>query len=176
MRLPVLTLALLPVAAHAAGDFEPTPPKPSETTNVCAEGLVWDLATQSCMAPEDSSNDDNARLNDIRELAYAGQYSAALDVLDTLDNPDASLALTYYGFAHRKAGRGDLGMEYYQTALAVDPGNLLARSYMGQGHLASGQKGLALAQLTEIRMRGGRGSWAEAALATAIRTGTASNY
>ncbi len=176
MRLRALTLALFPFAADAAGGVDPTPPKPSETTTVCAEGLVWDLATQSCMTPEDSSNDDNARLNDIRELAYAGQYSAALDVLDTLDNPDASLALTYYGFAHRKAGRVDLGMEYYQTALAVDPGNLLARSYMGQGHLASGQKGLAQAQLTEIRMRGGRGSWAEASLATAIRTGTASNY
>ncbi len=176
MRFTALTFALLPLAAHAAGGVDPIPPEPSETTTVCAEGLVWDLATQSCMTPEESSNDDNARLNDVRELAYAGQYQAALDVLGTLDYPDASLALTYYGFAHRKAGRVTLGMSYYQSALATDPDNLLARSYMGQGHLASGQRGLAQAQLTEIRMRGGRGSWAEVSLAAALDTGTPSNY
>lgn len=176
MRLTVFVLALCPFAAFAAGSDDPAPPKPTETTEVCAEGLIWDLATQSCMAPEDSTNDDSARLNDVRELAYAGLYQAALDVLDTLDNPDAPLALTYYGFAHRKAGRVDLGMAYYDAALAADPNNLLARSYAGQGHVASGQMVLAQAQLTEIRMRGGRDTWAETSLAQAIATGVGTNY
>lgn len=176
MRLITLTLALFPMSAFAAGGISDTPPKPSETTTQCAEGQVFDLATQGCMDPAESTNDDSARLNDVRELAYAGQYQAALDVLDTLENPQAPLALTYYGFAHRKAGRIDLGMDFYTAALTADPDNLLARSYMGQGHVASGDMVLAQAQLTEIRMRGGRDTWAEASLAQAIVTGSGTSY
>ncbi len=176
MRLTTLTLALFPMSAFTAGAIDDTPPTPSETTTTCAEDLIWDLATQSCMAPEDSTNDDSARLNDVRELAYEGHYQAALDVLDTLEEPQASLALTYYGFAHRKAGRVDLGMTYYNAALDADPSNLLARSYMGQGHVASGEVVLAQVQLREIRMRGGRGTWAEASLLQAIATGTGASY
>jgi len=176
MRLTTLTLALFPMAAIAAGGGGDTEPKPSETTTTCAEGLVWDLATESCMAPADSSNDDSARLDDVRELAYAGQYQVALNVLDTLENPQAPLALTYYGFTHRKSGNVDLGMTYYNAAIAADPNNLLARSYMGQGHVASGETVLAQVQLTEIRMRGGRDTWAETSLMNAINTGVGASY
>ena len=178
MRLSYLafTFAILPAVAFSAGSDDPEPPKPTETTTVCDDGLVWDLATKSCLSPADSTNDDNARLNDVRELAYAGYYQAALDVLDTLDNPAASLALTYYGFAHRKAGEIDLGMAYYDAALVADPDNLLARSYMGQGFVASGDMVQAQVQLTEIRMRGGRGTWPELALVQAIASGVGTTY
>jgi Tfp pilus assembly protein PilF len=176
MRLTTLTLALFPMAAFAAGEESATPPTPSETTTVCEEGLIWDLATESCMDPADSTNDDSARMNDVRELAYGGYHQAALDVLDTLQNPANTMALTYYGFAHRKAGRVDLGMSYYQAALTADPANILARSYMGQGHAEAGEMVLAQAQLTEIRMRGGRGTWAEWSLRQAIQTGAGYSY
>lgn len=171
MRFAALALVLAPTFAFAVGGEDYEPPAPSETTKTCSDGQVWDIATQSCTAPEDSTNDDNARLNDVRELAYAGQYTAALRVLDSLQNPDASLALTYYGFAHRRAGQVEVGMAYYEKALALDPDNLLVRSYMGQGHVAAGDVARAQAQLTQIRMRGGRGTWAEAALAQSIATG-----
>lgn len=176
MRKLILALALAPGVAMAAGGGDATPPKPSETTETCADGQVWDIATQSCMAPEDSTNDDQARLNDVRELAYAGQYAAALDVLDTLNNPQSPLALTYYGFVHRNLGDVATGMGYYTAAIRADPDNHLARSYMGQGFVLAGQMGAAQAQLTEIRMRGGRGTWAEASLATAINTGVTASY
>ena len=176
MRLITFTLAFFPMAALAAGGGDTTAPKPSETTETCADGMIWDEATQTCMLPEDSTNGDSARLDDVRELAYAGHYQAALDVLDTLDNPDDPLALTYYGFAHRKAGRVDRGMAYYEAALMADPDNILARSYMGQGHVEAGHAALAQAQLTEIRMRGGRGTWAEASLEQAIMTGAGTSY
>jgi hypothetical protein len=42
---------------------------------------------------------------------------------------------------------------------------------MGQALVEQGDVELALAQLTEIRMRGGRGTWAEASLASAVATG-----
>lgn len=178
MRLTTFTLALAlsPAAVFAAGGGDATPPTPTETTKTCAEGLIWDIATESCMTPDESTNDDSARLNDARELAYQGLYQAALDVLDTLDDPQAPLALTYYGFSHRKAGRVSLGMQYYNAALEADPNNLLARSYMGQGFAASGDVALAQAQLTEIQMRGGGGTWAAAALQQAIATGTGPSY
>lgn len=172
----LLCLACLPGLAQAAGGMDPTPPTPSETTETCDDGLIWDLATQSCLPPDESSNDDSARLGDIRELAYAGRYADALVVLDTLADPQAPMALTYYGFAHRKAGDSALAMQYYRAALAADPDNLLARSYMGQGHVAAGEMHLATAQLSEIRARGGRGSWPETALRLAIATGAGAAY
>jgi tetratricopeptide (TPR) repeat protein len=176
MRLPILALTLLPAFAFAAGSDDPTPPAPTPTVTECAQGLVWDLATQSCLTPEASTNDDNALLDDIRALAYAGQYQAALDLLDQLGDPTSPLALTYYGFTHRKAGRADLGLQYYQAAIAADPANHLARSYMGQGYVSAGDLVLAQVQLTEIRMRGGAGTWAETSLATAIDTGKTLSY
>ncbi|MEM8582143.1 MAG: tetratricopeptide repeat protein, partial [Pseudomonadota bacterium] len=59
---------------------------------------------------------------------------------------------------------------YYEQALAADPDNLLARSYLGQGFVAVGNLTAARAQLQEIRARGGRETWAEFALETSIRT------
>ncbi len=176
MRLTVLPLVLLHMTAFAAGSDSFTAPTPSETTTECEEGQVFDLATETCMDPADSTNDDTAKLNDVRELAYAGDMQAALSVLDTMDNPQDTMALTYYGFAHRKSGNVDLGMSYYNAALRADPDNVLARSYMGQAYAEAGQTDLAREQLTEIRMRNGRGTWAEFSLRQAIQTGSGYSY
>ena len=67
-------------------------------------------------------------------------------------------------------------MRHYARALEQDADNLLARSYMGQGLLEQGDFAGAKRQLDEIRTRGGAGSWAEASLAAAIRTGVTYNY
>ena len=171
MRLAVLALTLAPGIALAAGSADPAPPKPTATTQQCAEGLVFDLATKTCLPPEDSTNDDSARMNDVRELAYDGRYADALRVLDTMQDQSDDMVITYRGFATRKSGDMASGMAFYRTALAVNPDNLLTRSYMGQALVEQGQTDLALAQLTEIRMRGGRGTWAETSLASALATG-----
>lgn len=177
MRLTTLALAtLLPSLGFAAGSDDPVPPAPTPTQTECTDGLIWDLATQTCLPPDQSTNDDNARLDDIRALAYAGQYQMALGLLDTLTNRASPLALTYYGFTHRMAGQVDLGMAYYRDAIAADPANHLARSYMGQAHVIAGDIALAQVQLTEIQMRGGAGGWAETALASAIASGKTASY
>lgn len=165
-----LIAAVLPFAAFAAGSDD-TAPKPSQTTQVCAEGLVWDLATQTCLTPEQSTNDDSAMMDAVRELAHDGRYADALMVLGTLDDQSSDLALTYYGFVNRKAGDMALGMAFYDAALAQNPDNILARSYMGQALVEQGAYDLAAAQLIEIRLRGGRDTWAERSLDTAIATG-----
>lgn len=170
IRITAFVAAIFPVGSYAAGT-EDTAPKPSETTQVCTEGLVWDLATKSCMTPDQSTNDDNARLDDTRELAYEGRFAEALTLLRSLQAQDSDLALTYYGFVHRNLGEEALGMTYYHRALAQNPDNLLARSYMGQAYVAAGAIEMAGLQLVEIRMRGGRGTWAERSLDSAIATG-----
>ena len=65
---------------------------------------------------------------------------------------------------------------YYDQALTRNPDNILARSYMGQGKVAAGDKVAAVIQLREIQARGGAGTWAETSLRSAIETGTTYSY
>lgn len=168
-------VAIAPFAALAAGSETDTPPTPTETTETCTEGLIFDLATQTCMTPAQSTNEDSAMMEAVRELAYAGRYGDARAVLDGLD-PTDSRVLTYYGFTSRKMGDFEGGMDYYRAALAVDPNNNLARSYMGQGMVEMGDLIGAQAQLSEIRAREGRQTWPEIALRMAIQSGTGPSY
>ena len=175
LRLAAL-FTLLPAVAFAVGSGFGDVPEPSPTTTQCAEGLVWDLATETCLPPEQSTNEDAARLGDVRELAYAGLYGPALDVLQTMEAQTDPLVLTYYGFVTRKLGDTDGGMAYYRAALDADPGLSLARAYMGMAFVEMGRTDLARAELVEIRMRDGRGGWPEVALAQAIATGLGTSY
>ena len=84
--------------------------------------------------------------------------------------------LTYRGFTARKLGQIDVAMVFYQQALDANPDNLLARSYMGQGLVAQGDRVAALTQLREINARGGADTWAAKSLRTAIETGVTYNY
>ena len=70
----------------------------------------------------------------------------------------------------------DLAMAAYYGALATNPDNILVRSYMGQAYVEMGALNLAQAQLTEIKARGGRETWAERSLALAIQSGTSATY
>lgn len=177
MRVSVLALALTcPLPALAVGGLDEDPPRPTETTTVCTDGTVWDADSKSCAAPQESRLDDDTLYRAARELAYAGQYEAAQSVLAAMSDPTEDRVLTYLGFTHRKMGDLDRGMAYYQAALAANPDNLLARSYMGEALAEMGEADLARAELSEIRARGGRGSWAEIALRLAIETGQSRAY
>ena len=177
MRHLILTAALLfPMAAFAAGSSDSSPPEPTKTTKVCKDGKIWDEKTKSCADAKESRLDDDTRYAAVREFAYAGRYSDALYVLAAMSDQDESRVLTYYGFTHRKAGRADLGMQYYQAALKADPDNLLARSYMGQGLVSAGDIAAAKVQLAEIEARGGASSWPETSLRKAIQTGRTYSY
>ncbi|MFY0680270.1 MAG: tetratricopeptide repeat protein [Thalassovita sp.] len=156
---------LAPSFAWAAGTAEPTPPKPTATTNTCAQdGLVWDATSESCVAPKDSRLDDDTRYDAARELAHGGHLDSALIVLAAMSDQNADRVLTYKGFVARKQGHWGKAMRFYTQALDQNPDNLLARSYYGQGLALAGAKPAAERQLAEIRQRGGAGSWAEAAL------------
>lgn len=177
MFRPALTCALLlPVCAFAVGSDDTTPPKPTETTTACTDGKVWDDTAKACVAPQESRLDDDTLYGAVREFAYAGQYGAAMAALDAMSDQGADRVLTYRGFTARKLGDMQAATRFYEQAIARNPDNLLARSYMGQGLAEAGQADQARLQLAEIRARGGAGSWAETALVQAIVTGRGYGY
>lgn len=178
MRTTLLltTVLAFPTLAFAAGGGSDSSPTPTQTTTTCQNGLVYDASTKSCVAPKESSLDDDALYDAARELAYFGQPEEALGALAAMSEGDTDRVLTYKGFANRKAGNLDAASTFYLAALRQNPDNHLARSYMGQGLVEQGDLVGALAQLREIEARGGKGTWAEVSLAEAIRTGTTYNY
>ena len=177
MRLiAALAFGLLPVAALAAGSTSTTPPPATETSTKCKNAQVWDEKTKTCVDAKSGQLDDETRFRAVRELAYAGQPEQALIVLSAMHEGETDRVLTYLGFANRKAGRLEQGLAYYDRALAQNPDNILARSYLGQAYVEMNEITLASAQLAEIDARGGAGSWAETALKTAIRTGQTISY
>ncbi|QQA43254.1 tetratricopeptide repeat protein [Pelagovum pacificum] len=176
MRHMILAAMLLaPVSAFAVGSDDDAPPEPTESVTECEEGLVYDEATETCVTPEETTNDDSARMEDIRSLAYEGRYADALGLLETMD-PGDPMVLTYYGFVSRKMGDVPAGMDYYAAALEADPDLLLARAYRGMAFIEAEDTVSAWTELQEIQARGGRGSWPEQALIRAIETGETIGY
>ncbi|GAA6178643.1 MULTISPECIES: tetratricopeptide repeat protein [unclassified Shimia] len=172
IALSVCVATGLAGSVFAAGSDSDTKPK----TVVCSDGKVFSESKGKCVAQQDSSLTDDDYFDTMRSLAYAGQNESAQTLLSLLEDQSSDRALTYWGFTHRRLGNVDTGMAYYGKALAQNPDNLLARSYMGQAHVEAGRLDLARIQLKEIRDRGGDGSWSETSLAKAIQTGQTFNY
>ncbi|ATG35950.1 MULTISPECIES: hypothetical protein [Phaeobacter] len=163
-------------SAFAAGSGDSAAPKPTNTTKTCKGAKVWDDQKQRCVAPKQSSLDPDELYDAVRELAYAGRYSDAQMVLAAMPDQTDSRVLTYWGFTYRKQGYSDQAMSYYTQAIAQDPQNHLARSYMGQGFVTEGKYGLALEQWKIIRATGGSDSWAEVSLRDALLSGQTQSY
>lgn len=177
MKHLLMAAALVaPTALFAAGGGDDSPPSPTNTTKVCAKGQVWSQTKRSCVNLQSGALDDDTLYGAAREFAYAGQYGDTLAVLAAMSDQQDSRVLTYRGFVHRKMGDVALGNAYYRQAIAADPSNILARSYMGQGFVEAGDIASARDLLIEIRQLGGAGTWSEASLRKAIETGATYSY
>ncbi len=151
MKTALATFTLLvsvglmaPVPAYSAGGGE------SDSTRNCPRGEVYDRKQRKCV-PRNSSLDDESLYRTGRQLAEAGRYDEAIDVLSIgVDRGDKRI-LNYLGYSHRKAGRIEVGLTYYRRALAIDPTYTLVREYMGEALLQKGDLTGALQQLAEIR-------------------------
>lgn len=178
MRLAAFGAAVLlasSTVAGAVGSDSSDPPTPTETTTVCPDGEIWDDDKKACVSAESSSLSDDDRYRGLRELAYQGRYRSALIVAEAMD-PASDRTLTYKGFIARKTGDWDRALALYQAALLANPDNILARSYLGQGHAARGEYPEAELQLAEIRARRGSGTWAEEALVLALSGSEETGY
>lgn len=169
-------LALLATPAAAITRPGEAPPVPGPTTFTCPPGTVWDHDEGTCVAPQDARLSDDDRYGAARELAYVGRYPEARAVLDAMQEGETSRVLTYRGFLARKAGDLPAAEHWYARALDADPDNLPARSYRGMGLLLAGDRMRAAAELQAIRDRGGTGTWAEQALASAMDGGPVADY
>jgi tetratricopeptide (TPR) repeat protein len=174
--LSIAAVVLASSLAWAAGSDDSEPPTPTETTTECEKGTVWDEKTKACIKAEESSLNDDQRFGAVRELAYAGRHDEALDVLATMTEGETSRVLTYQGFLLRQTGQIEAGISAYERAIALNPANILARSYYGQLLVQMNEMQLAQAQLDAIRAADGTGTWAETALANAITTGVTYTY
>lgn len=164
--------------AGAVSMEDDTPPAPTPTTLVCAEGMVWDADAAACVEIVESRLPDapDRLIATVRELAYAGRHPDALALLQRAPDQGDSMVLTYVGYVTRKMGDMAGGLAYYDRALAVAPDNHLTRAYLGLALLQMGQTEQAEIQLAEIRTRGGAAGWAASVLETALRTGDATSY
>lgn len=91
-----------------------------------------------------------------RDLAINKRYEDAIVVLSFASDKGNPRVLNYLGYAHRKAGRIDVGLGYYNEALRIDPDYTLVREYMGEAFLQKGDLAGANNQLVEIENRCGR--------------------
>jgi tetratricopeptide (TPR) repeat protein len=91
---------------------------------------------------------------DLTEYAYAlakaDRFQEAIDVLDSLENPNTPRALNYRGYATRKLGRVDEGIGYYLKSVALDPNYPQVREYLGEAYVIVGKFDLAKDQLATI--------------------------
>ncbi len=177
LALTILTAtSLMTTSAMASGSSSTTPPKPTQTTEDCTNGQVWDDKTKACVDPQSGALDDDTLYGAVREFAYAGQYENAQNVLRAMSNQNDDRVLTYWGFTARKMGDVPGGMAFYARAIEKNPDNILVRSYMGQALVEQGKLKAARLQLAEIRARGGKGTWPETALNEALTTGKTRDY
>jgi tetratricopeptide (TPR) repeat protein len=148
----VLALSLpFAVPAFSAGGGTDT------ATPECKKGEVYDQTQKKCVPAKQGAIDDDSLFQTGRALAYAGKYGEAIQMLGLVADKNDARVLNMLGFSHRKSGRIDVGLGYYQEALAADPDFVLAREYMGEAFLTLGDIASAKNQLSEIEKRRGKG-------------------
>lgn len=127
------------------------------TVTKCKGGKVWDKKQKKCVAPKQGMLDDDSIYEAGRDLAMAGRYGEAITVLGYVANKTDPRVLNYLGYSHRKSGRIQVGLGYYEEALRINPNYVLAREYLGEAYLTLGDRASAQNQLDEIYKRCGKG-------------------
>ncbi len=98
---------------------------------------------------DDSPSDRNVDFAAAESKIKAGDYTAAIASLlkVTKDEPKNADAYNYLGYSHRKLGKFDEALGYYQKALSLDPDHLGANEYLGELYLQTSQLEKAEKQL-----------------------------
>jgi predicted Zn-dependent protease len=107
--------------------------------------LLLTLLLAFALAEGTPSEAPTATYNDAQALIDVEDYQGAIDILLPLaeaepDNPDVFNLL---GYSNRKLQNYDAALEYYLTALELDPMHLGANEYLGELYLETDQPELA---------------------------------
>jgi Flp pilus assembly protein TadD len=86
-------------------------------------------------------------------LIKSDKCDEAISLLENVvaKNAKHADALNYLGYCHRKAGRKDQAMAFYQKALAVDPNHLGVHEYLGELYLMMDDLPKAEAQVAKLK-------------------------
>lgn len=160
----MLAVSVSALAAGSGGDNTDASP----ANHKCKKSEVWDKKANKCVKKQSGILPDEELYQQGRALAKQGRYDWAIEVLALVQNQQDPRVLNYTGYSHRKAGRLEIGITYYNKALTIDPNFVLAREYLGEGYVAAGRKDLAQLQLSEIANRCGTGCEEYKDLAAAI--------
>lgn len=146
--LPVVATSFLLLSGYAqamgGSSDEPTPP-------TCPKGQIYDAKTKTCMVDKGGMISDEARADYAYALAKDKRYQEALDMLNTLKDPNTAEALNYRGYATRKLGHTDEGIGYYLKSVALDPKYPKVREYLGEAYMIKNRPDLAREQLAAIK-------------------------
>jgi tetratricopeptide (TPR) repeat protein len=107
--------------------------------------------TKSCVRVTGSLLPDNDLYHQGWVLAKAGEYDWAIEVLSQVKDPSNPDVLTMLGYSNRKAGRFEVGFDFYNKALALNPDHVRAHEYLGEGFAAQGRIEEAKLQLGEVQ-------------------------
>jgi tetratricopeptide (TPR) repeat protein len=158
LTLSATALALsLPFAVPAFAAGGGSGGDSDQTSTQCKSGEVYDKNEKKCVPAKQGAVDDDSLFETGRALAYAGRYGEAIQMLGLVADKNDPRVLNMLGFSHRKSGRIEVGLGYYQEALAANPDFVLAREYMGEAFLTLGDIASAKNQLSEIEKRCGKG-------------------
>ena len=183
LRISTLLLASLiatpALAAGGSGNTGGSSNTPPVTTSPmkCKTGEVAKTVVKNgkkttvCVKVTGSNLDDRDLYHQGWVLAKAGEYDWAIEVLSSIKNQNNADVLTMLGYSNRKAGRFDVGFNYYAQALALDPNFVRAREYWGEGLVAEGKITEAKMQLDEIKKVSGTHSEEYRDLFAAIEKG-----
>ena len=82
-------------------------------------------------------------------LIEDGSYQEGADVLLTLaeEEPENADVFNWLGYSHRRMEQYDVALEYYMTALELEPMHLGANAYLGELYVETGQREAAEEQL-----------------------------
>lgn len=149
-----LALAAAPLPALAAGTADTTTTSNAYSTEDELTEKYGDLGTNYTAAVA---------------LIDAGQYQDAVVILQSLGKSDDPRVLNYLGFTHRKLGKFDEAITFYEKALKVEPHFAAAHEYLGEAYVDSGKLDKAKAQLAKIKSICGTGCSEYSKLETAIK-------
>jgi tetratricopeptide (TPR) repeat protein len=172
--LPAWVLACaagLAVAASIPGQSLAMGDPPAPTPDKCKQHKEGSADWKRCKSQSKLHEDDESIYGRGYQLAKAGEFALALDVLRSAKLQSDPRIQTMIGFSLRNLGMVDEAMAYYRAALSANPELTSTRQYLGEAFLQKGDRAGAEEQLVEISRRCGTTCEDYTALAAAIARG-----